>query len=374
MLSRFVQTIRQKHYDYAMARYEKQGKLTMNTQPRVWLGTPVEMITFMDKELAQRWAQKHGIAKEHIHIGERPYHFDPEVMSWVLRMRREGINTGELRAHILMASQHNFDELLSAFRSEQTSPSTAFEMVKMAFALNRTDGAQAIGDWAKKNPRAWFNPEALVGPDDDPQAQHFSLENAVCLFGRLMHHPALLGWLFEHHLSMKHHIQDPAQWNALQDKLRTDIDPMFLTIWPATAHRVFGVDVSPIQPHWPVDNFSFVANSIPAFEHNRAAQCYLVYQYVNKRITDNLVQQACPEAIELHHRIQSSLDPNHARPTTAPAFDKDIVDALMIGVQLGLDSESFYYHAQGSFAPQQRRAMDTHYDDLDADLFHTPRP
>lgn len=374
MLSRFVQTVRQKHYDYAMARHNEQGRLSMKDESRYTVFSPLESVHFRDKSLAEQWAQKNGVAKESIHTTNVPYHADPAVMGWILKMRREGIKTGDLEVHILMASRHNFDDLLATFRRENPSPTTAVKMLEMAHALNRPDGAQAIADWAAKNPQGWFNPNALVGPRDDPRAQHFSLSNAVCLFGRLMHHPALLGWLFEHHLSMKHHIQDPSQWNALQDKLRTDIDPMFLTIWPATARRVFGVDVSPIQPHWPVDNFSFVANTIPAFEHNRAAQCYLVYQYVNKRITDNLVQQACPEAIELHHRIQSQLDPNHARPAMAPAFDKGIVDALMIGVQLGLDSESFYYHAQGSFAPQQRRAMDTHFDDLDGNLFQTPRP
>ena len=85
MLARIVQTIRQKNYEYMMGRYERQDKLTMNTQPRVWIATPVEMVTFMDNDLAQRWAQDHGIAKKHIHIG-RPTHFDPQVMSWVLKM------------------------------------------------------------------------------------------------------------------------------------------------------------------------------------------------------------------------------------------------------------------------------------------------
>lgn len=372
MLARIVQTIRQKNYEYMMGRYERQGKLTMNTQPRVWIATPVEMVTFMDNDLAQRWAQDHGIAKRHIHIG-RPHHFDPQVMSWVLKMRREGIKTGELRAHIVMASADNFDELLSAFQREHTSPRTAFDMLQMAFALNRPEGAQAIANWAQKNPQSWFDPNALVGPDDDPQAQHFKLDSAVCLFGRLMRHPALLTWLFEHQLAMKHQLQEPQQWNALQDKLRTGIDPMFVTAWPATAHQVFRADVSPLQPNWPVDNFSFVVQAIPAFSHNRAAQCYLVYQYINQRISEMLVAQACPEAIELYHRLQLALNPKHVHPSDAPAFDNDVVDGLMIGVHLGLDHESFYYHAQGVFSATQRKSMDMNYENLDADLFQTQR-
>lgn len=373
MLGRFVKTLRQKHYELAMARHNEQGRLSMQDELRYAVSTPTEVVHFRDKPLAEKWARENGIAPGRIHTGTSPSHFDPLVMRWILKMRREGLDTGELRSHIITASRDNFDDLLTAFRSEKSSPVTALEMLKMSFALNRSDGAQTIAQWARENPKDWFNPDALVGPNDDPRAQHYSLANAVCLFGRLMDQPALLAWLFEHQLHMKHHLQDPQQWDALQDKLRRSIDPMFVPTWPATAHHVFRVNVSPIQPHWPVDNFSFVSNSIPAFGHDPAAQCYLVYQYVNKRITDNLVQKACPEAVELHHRLQSLVDPNHTRPADAPAFNKDIVAALMIGVQLDLDSESFYYHAQGCFAPEQRKAMDTHYENLDGNLFEPQR-
>ena len=86
-----------------------------------------------------------------------------------------------------------------------------------------------------------------------------------------------------------------------------------------------------------------------------------------------LVAQACPEAIELYHRLQLALNPKHVHPSDAPAFDNDVVDGLMIGVHLGLDHESFYYHAQGVFSATQRKSMDMNYENLDADLFQTQR-
>lgn len=364
MLENFLQNVRKRLYARGLESRSRADKFRVKGHPITRVSVPTGYLAFFDEQRAHAWAQENK--GRDIHTFDHGL-IEPATMKWLIAQREKGIDTGSLHGRIMYASPQNFDDMVAWFVREP-DPAAAIELLKFAFAVNRPDATDTVAQWAQKYPQDWFNPDKLVGTDEDRRGERFQAVHDVCLFGRLIPEAHLMAWLFEHQPHMKHEVMDPQRWNPLQAKLK-ELDPMQVAYWPAAAHKAFARDVDPLQDHWPLESFGFLCKAMPAYAHDPATQSYFVHQFVGLPVTDLLVEHATPEVREMHHRIQLAADGNHTRPENLPPYDHDKVEALMLGVHLGLGSKDFYYHAKTVFAQPHEIQHQTQYADLDASIF-----
>ncbi len=349
--------------------FEHGMRQRMTYKEEEWRGPPMwkvplpwEETAFFTKRIAQDFATQWGIPHEDIDEDTDAFFIPPDKLDWLHRQHVAGMNTGSVAMHIIEAHPHSIDTAIHWFTSlDRANPHAAYNLLRLGFAAHRKDTTDAVAALFKWAPWAWFTSTKMQGPTQDPDAVRPGNESAMCVFARMLPSPALLNWFFEHQPQFKQWLLEPNRWEELQKVLQTCALETS-GHWPMVAHRVFGLDASPLDfprtKHASIGNLALLHRS---YAHAPAAQCYLWYHQWKTNPAHHLTgateKAATPRGnpkygsidaqVHLFYQklcaLQQKTDPS-AVPSTP------LVDQLMLGVYLDQTPLDFYLHAKNVYA------------------------
>lgn len=360
MLKNIIKNIRQWSYQNNVQARAKENTFLVHNVNEWGVRVGRENEYFRSEAVAQTFAYKNNIP--HTDIAVYPTtRIEPTTMHWLIKQREKGVNIGLLSRRIQQAHADNFDDIHAWFKNEpRPSSEAAYQFLAFAFSLDRNDAVKTIAQWANANPAKWFDANKLIENNDHDihsyvQEENVSLhEDASCLAGRLIQKPVLMQWFLNQELGLKHNLQEPHHWKLLSNTVNI-AQPPHAYVWPATAKRVFNINVSPTQIQWPLYSTQAARDLVSSFVHDPAAQLYIMHAHIHRKDKRECApfqndHYLIPEIMEMYHRMREKIDSSYKRETTdIHVYNRTTVEALMLGIHLDLDSISFYQHAQTIF-------------------------